>query len=165
MDGEDRSDREVSVPPGQPIPRTIWRAGGLWTTCRQECQNAFSIFPSHPVQDCSFWQRAYSKCWFHCPASVSSPASTPSCVALYEVYVRKKTQCYSQELSINEFIFIFYQWEELHDGQNQKQALLPPTTEQNSNNQEKEGYLIHVVQPEKPIYPFPSPHALNRLKL
>lgn len=50
-------------------------------------------------------------------------------------------------------------------GKNQKQALLPPTTEQNSNNQEKEGYLIHVVQPEKPIYPFPSPHALNRLKL
>lgn len=102
---EDKSDREVNVPPGQPIPCTICRAEGLWTPCRHEFQNAFSLLPSQPAQDCSFGQWAYIKCWFHCPDSVSSPASTPGCLAPYEAYVRKKTQCHSQELSVNEFIF------------------------------------------------------------
>lgn len=34
--------------------------------------------------------------------------------------------------------------------------------EQNCNNQEDEGYLIHVVQLGKPTYPFPSPSCTKQ---
>lgn len=135
------------------------QSAGLRDSEHHECQNAFSIFPSHPGQDCSSWQWVKSNAGF--TAQLLWAPQHPL-LAQYGAHIRKKTQSHSQELPISKFIFIFL-WEGRSTGrQKQKQPLLPPTTEQNCNNQEDEGYLIHVVQLGKPTYPFPSPSCTKQ---